>query len=234
MRTKGRNSLTRETSTPSRLPNNRLSLLRRVQVVPLVMAAPPGTGSTSAKLKAHEGLAGDTQHGQNTLAVETHRMREGLPVCLSWARPRCNRPAPAVFPVRLLGARTVLACEAAASGCKLGCGLEAVLESRIRLQGLRDSGLMSAWPLHPTTCRLCTLTPLCTCQALLAPVGVPPTHRAPPPPGPSSPRFPPEAAGTVPFYWGLRSSTDAGDVGDFLDAPVPWPCPPTPAPGGAA
>lgn len=109
---------------------------------------------------------------------------------------------------------TVLACEAHSSWKQAGpgaggCSRTASVREVSAIQGRHLRG-----PAAPTS-RLCSLTGLCTCQAL----GEPRMRRG----SSSSWSLLPQVPWQGPLHWGLCSSTEAGDVGDFLDPPPPPP-----------
>lgn len=147
-------------------------------------------------------------------------MQETLPVRLSvcLGAGRRHRPAPVVLPERLLGAHGA-GLRGPQQREASGAGGWRLLKNRICARGLRDSGVTSAWPRRP---HFPPLQPDWSLH-LSGSWGAPHAPRlllllVPPPPGSMA-----GAAAMGPFHWGLCSSTEAGDVGDFLDPPPPPP-----------
>ena len=148
------------------------------------------------------------------------------------------RGAPAVFPGRLPGAHGLAGPRASPRrpgwGLAAGSGPASVgSKSEAVPGGLCDSGLTSARPLRPHP-RLCQRSPLCTCHALPAPAGVPQARRARTPLCPSSPRVHATGRWDGHVFLVTPRGHTRRRLGDFVDAPVPWPRLPTPASGGAA
>ena len=188
----------------------------------------------TVKLEEHSGQVGDGQRCLCPLAVETHGRRETLSR-LSWARGRTSRGA-CCFPRTFT--RSARAGGAQSISKEAGLGACGGLGPRIRGKSVRGHprgsprfGAICANSPHP---RLCRRRPLRTGHARPAPAGGPPARGARTPPCPSSPRFHATGRWDGHVFLVTPRGHTRRRLGDFVDAPVPWPRLPTPASGGAA
>lgn len=148
------------------------------------------------------------------------------------------RGAPAVFPGRLPGAHGLAGPRASPRrpgwGLAAGSGPASVgSKSEAVPGGLRDSGLTSARPLRPHPPPLPAESSPHLSRASGS-CGSPAGARG----SDSSLSLLPQIPRHGPLGWARFPGDPAGHtrrrLGDFLDAPVPWPRLPTPASGGAA